>query len=673
MLSLACDAEETPTAAPIGAATQQAVSLVASPPMGPGGVKPSLQRPFIRPTPDGKAGPPGLPQPLARPVGGQLLPGMDGGAVLTPDKTNMPPGYYSSRQGVTPSEEQDVGPVHHTHPEPYAQLKEIPYYPKPEPVETPAELLALPLSLVDFTEAAGLAGLAGGYPRQAVQSILATSGQGVAWLDANGDDWPELLILLDRPVLFRNLQNGRFEREPRAFPPLPAVRYRGIASGDVDLDGDIDLYLSAYRGGVLLINTGKGTFENATARWGLTEQPFGMSSSLADLDHDGRLDLIIGNYLAFEEGKGIVCEVQGKKEDCGPHYYPPALPTVWRNTGARFENVSKAWGFDTTHGRALGQLARDFDGDGRLEVLFANDMTPGDLMVPTCPKGASCDPVTLAMEGSPGKRAYENRGMLSGLAYDSRGQVHAGMGVDVADSDRDGRLDVVMTAFFQEGTSLYRAVGPLQYRDISWQQGVGPLTWPTLGFGVTFLDVDRNGEEDLFITNGHVLQYAETFLPGSTYAQAPQLLFNKAGHFWEVSSKLSAGAEKPIVGRGLARADFDRDGRVDVAISTLHGGVKLLRNVSEGGQAVSIRLQRKNGADAQGVFYRVKVGERWRVGSFGTDGSYLSAHEPWVQVGLGPAPELSAVEVSWAPGKKELFGPLKAGSRMVLKEGEGRP
>lgn len=645
--------------------------------------RPQLSRPFVQQAPPG----PVEGQPLPAAPG---APGGPGGAL--PGDANLatfgPQGSAANPDGKSlwPHETGPQPP-----PKPYSPVADIAYYPKPSPHTVPEKILKAGVRFEEVAAARGIDSPARTVPK-AFQNLIESSGQGLGWVDVEGDDWPDLITLSPQPRLYRNVK-GQFKRDATAFPALSGT-FRGIAAADIDLDGDPDLYLSGWHTGVLLENQ-KGRF--VVSKEQLPAQTWGMSATFADLDRDGRPDLVVGNYVQYDPDTIIPCRVQGRVEDCGPHYYAPAMPRVYHNqvdgsrpVGSRlgsrlvFDDVTQAWGFTGTNGRNLGVMARDLDGDGRLEVIFANDMTPGDLMVRACPPGwqgtetepESCQPPSSAQRAAVTGLWYENRGALSGMAYDSRGQVHAGMGIDVADQDRDGLLDMAMGAFYREGTSLYRAAARLLYRDLSWQTGLGQSTWQNVGFGLRFLDADRDGWPELFQANGHILQHAAQFLPGATYQQPLQLFYNSKGFLWDLpESRLNATPTREVY-RGLAVADFDRDGRVDVAVNTLDGQLRLYHNTStDVHQALSIRLKRKSGQDAQGTFFRVRTEDEIRVESFGADGSYLSVQEPRTLVGLGDAHRVERVDVVWDVGQTEAFGPfeVKEGTlRLDLTEGQGQ-
>ncbi|MCS6914080.1 MAG: CRTAC1 family protein, partial [Myxococcota bacterium] len=446
---------------------------------------------------------------------------------------------------------------------------------------------------------------------------------------------------------------GRFVRHA-GLASLPPGDYFGVAVGDYDRDGYPDVYLSALSGGRLLHNEGGRRFRDVTQAAGVAE-PGRWSSAVtwADLDRDGLLDLVVGHYVRYEVERRVLCQRHGIEFEC-PQSFPPDVPAAYRNLGdGRFADMTATWGLDRSGGRTLGIVTADLDGDGQVELVLANDMAPGDLFV---------------RQGE----AFENQGVASGTAY-SRGRLRSGMGVDVGDFDRDGRLDIVEMSFAWQGASLLRNIQGLLYRDVAFPTGVGEGTRRYVGFGSLFVDLDNDGWLDLFITNGQVYKNAEQLFPGTTFAEPSVLLYNHRGRYVDLSDRLVGRAREPIVGRGLAAGDYDRDGRLDLLVVDQMGQVQLLRNETHPvGHWLSVRLRDRAGVDVQGAQVWITIGSERRVAVAHNDGSYVSASEPRVHLGLGTARGVDELSVRWPSGRWERFGPLPADRRVDLREGEGQ-
>lgn len=493
--------------------------------------------------------------------------------------------------------------------------------------------------------------------------LLQTIGNGAAFLDADGDGHLDLLLVGAPCALFVGDGKGGFGPSPNPLPPAKTP-FQGVAVGDVDNDGDPDLYLSGHRAGALWRNEGRGRFVDATAGSGLAPQPWGTSASFADLDRDGRLDLVVANYVRFEPERGTrtLCDFRAPGGGsvlaaCGPREYVPLPAALWRNAGdGRFVPIPNA----PTRGRGLGVAVCDSEGDGRPRVAIANDEAPGDLLRPR--PGA---PLRL-----------ENIGDLSGTAYDREGKLHGGMGVDWGDADGDGRPDLAVATFEGEATSLYRNEGADIFADVAWDTGIAVPTRPWVAFGLRFADVDNDGHLDLVATNGHVQDNVADIRPTSSYRQPSQLLRNVGGGRFEDASRAAGPAfARRIVGRGLATGDVDHDGRIDLLLVDSEGAPLLLRNRHPApGHWIGLKLTgTRSNRDGIGAVVTVTAGGRKRVRHAHADGSYLSSSDPRVHVGIGDATQVEAVEIRWPSGTVQTLRGLPVDRYVAVREGDPTP
>lgn len=522
----------------------------------------------------------------------------------------------------------------------------------------PREVAEVPLALREVSAEVGLE-YRWALPDRPSLNLHETLGHGAAFLDFDRDGWVDVFLVGERPALFRNLKNGRFQRIDAGLDRLRPAPYVGVAVGDYDRDGYPDLMLTAFRGGTLLHNEKGRALRDVTREAGLSATLSGWSTaaSFADLDRDGLLDLIVARYIDYDPARRIMCVRNGTDNECGPVAYTPQKPLVYRNLGGgRFREVGKEWGFDASAGRTLAVVAADLDLDGQPEVVMANDLSPGDLFV-----------------RRPAEVRFENQGVASGTAFNRLGQLRGGMGVDVGDYDQDGMLEIVEMGFSYQGANLFHRIGPHVYKDLASDKGVKVATFPWVSFGSLFLDLDNDGWLDLFITNGHIYKESPAAY-NSPFLQPLVLLYNYRGTFYNLPAKLTGRAAEPMLGRGLAAADYDQDGRLDLLVVDDSGHVVLLHNETRpAGHYLSLRLLDRHGQDAYGATLLAQVGGRTRVASCHADGSYISSSEPRIHLGLGAAaaPEVP-VAVQWLSGRRERFGPLAADRRVELREGTGR-
>ena len=511
---------------------------------------------------------------------------------------------------------------------------------------------------VHFTHVNGMAGK---------RWLAEVVGAGVAVFDFDGDGWLDIWLVQGGPLagrdddlpsdrLFRNVGGGelRFE-DITAAVGMRATGYgMGIATGDVDNDGDLDVFLANFGANQLFENRGDGRFRDITAQSGLHGEVWSATASFADIDGDGRLDLYVGNYLDFTLAKHKDCrDVSSRLSYCAPQSYPPVADRLYRNLGAgRFADISAAAGIDGSFGGALGVVAEDFDGDGKTDFYVAND-------------GAD----NLLWRNQGGGR-FVNDALLAGVAVNGNGAAEASMGLAAEDFDGDCDVDLFVTHLATETNTLYVNHGAW-FQDATNGARLGATSGPFTGFGTGWFDADNDGDLDLFSANGEVKEIAEQRAAGVAYPlrQRNQLWLNDgAGRYGEHPG--GPAFELLEVSRGAAFADLDNDGDTDIVVTNNQGPARLYRNETVGGAWLGVVLRAATGALASGarVWLQAQPCQRRRVG---TDGSYASASDPRLVFGLAENRDAQFAYVSWPDGGEERFGPLATGRYHVLHRHRG--
>lgn len=486
-------------------------------------------------------------------------------------------------------------------------------------------------------------------------NILQTIGNGCAFLDYDSDGNLDILMVGPKVALYRGDGKGHFtDVSPQTGIADLKGNLLGCAVGDYDADGFPDIYLTAYRGGALLHNDGGKRFRDVSKQAGIPAQPWGASAAWADVNGDGTLDLFVGNYAVFgPKTEPQLCREQGIDTSCGPRHYQPEKNALFLHDGAgKFRNATGEWAVGASHGKTLGAGFAPLDESGRPALLLANDEMPGDLM-----------------RHAGGK--LENFGAESGVAYDVNGNVHGGMGLDWGDFDNDHRLDAVVSTFQHETKCVYRNVDGGVFNEVSVQLQIAPLTAPRVAFGVKWLDWDNDGWLDLAFANGHVQDNIERIDPGTTYRQKPQLFRNENGkRFAEVSAQSGPDFGKAIVGRGLATGDFDNDGRIDILLVDSEGEPLLLHNETPAVGHWAGFLLKGNGAE--GALVTIEAGGTKRTRLCTTGGSYMSASDPRIHLGLGAATAVDRVTVRWANGATQSWQNLPGNQYTTLPRAKGK-
>jgi hypothetical protein len=416
----------------------------------------------------------------------------------------------------------------------------------------------------------------------------------------------------------------------------------GVATGDIDNDGCVDVLTTSLDGTRLFHNDCRGVFSNVSAQSGITHSGWSVSAAFVDFDRDGWLDLFVGHYLTWDPSLNTPCYgTSGRRVYCAPQVYRAQQSQLYRNNhDGTFADVTAAAGLATQFGPALGVATADFNGDGWIDIYVANDREENQLWI-------------NRHDGT-----FENAGLLSGTALGPFGQPKSGMGVDAGDIDDDGDEDLVVTNLSGEGDDLYVNDGKGAFINAAAVAGIGHRSLPYTGFGAGWLDVDNDGWLDLLTVNGAV-QIPETSTSTSDGALAPlgqprQLFHNLGnGRFEDATRAGGAALLREDAGRGAAFGDVDNDGDTDVVIANNGGSAQLLLNaIGQRRHWVGLRLRTPGGADAVGARVAVTAPNgrtRWRRAR--ADGSYASANDPRVIVGLGPGTGPVKVRVIWPDGR----------------------
>jgi len=460
--------------------------------------------------------------------------------------------------------------------------------------------------------------------------------------------------------LFRQEDDGRFTDVSATSGAAEPGYGMGVAVGDIDNDGDVDLFVTNYGPNALLVNNGDGTFDNATERAGVGDVRWGTSAGFFDYDGDGFLDLFVSNYVQYEPGPDVR-DSAGQPEYAGPECCPGTADILYRNNGdGTFRDISREAGIVDAAGKGLGLGFADLDLDGRIDVYVANDGEANRAWVRNRDGGLR-----------------DAAGSL-GVGLNGYGGAEASMGVVVADLDEDRRVDLFLTHLFQETNTLYLAREGDRYADATLGSGLGKQSTDFTGFGAAGIDVDLDGRPELAVVNGRVLRTtAESGIAPtdhwSRYAEENLLFWNEGtGRFRQAGDECGAfcGVD---VGRALATGDVDNDGDTDLLMTSADGRVHLFRNVRpRDGHWLGLRLIDTSGSpDATGTVVELRAGERILRGSVTPASSYLSSHDPRVLFGLGRAERVDEVRVTWPDGTAELFDTGQVDRYRALVRGEG--
>jgi hypothetical protein len=500
-----------------------------------------------------------------------------------------------------------------------------------------------------------------------------TMGPGCAFIDYDNDGYPDILLVNGTdwpthhhagpttPKLYHNNHDGTFTDVTHKAGLDTPMFGLGVAVGDYDNDGFDDLFITALGQSHLFHNNGNGTFTDVTKTAGLLgPSEFSTSAAWVDYDRDGKLDLVVANYVQWSEQSDLYCTLDGAhKSYCTPESYRGTSVRLWHNLGSgKFEDATQRAGLGDPTSKSLGIAILDYNADGWPDILIANDTQPNKLYL-------------NKKDGT-----FEEHGVPSGIAFSEDGVARAGMGADAADYDRSGRPSVIISNFANQMVSLYHNEGNGLFVDEAPQSEVGRATLVTLGFGCFFFDYDNDGWPDVFVADGHIEDAIERVQKRVSYAEPSHLFHNlSGGKFQEVTAQMGPAFAAPRVARGAAYADIDNDGFLDVLVTTNAGSPVLFHN--EGGTNHSLRLKlvgNKSNRDGIGAVAQVTSGDgnkdkqskMLRSGS-----SYLSQSELVLTFGLGSQTKVDTVEVQWPSGQVDKLSNVNAGQTVTVEEGKG--
>ena len=506
--------------------------------------------------------------------------------------------------------------------------------------------------------------------------IIESTGNGAGFFDYDNDGDTDLLIANgstlenykqggDPVVALYENQDGLFTDVTQEAGLNATGWGLGVCVADYDNDGNRDFYVTAYGPNVLFHNNGDGTFEETAVDAGVADARWGTNCAFGDYDRDGDVDLYVANYLKFDDeaipGRGETedCRYMGRLDVfCGPVPLAGETDVLYRNNGdGTFTDVTDEAGIEDPGLYGFGVVFSDFDNDGWSDIYVANDSVP-NLMFRNNQNGT-----------------FTEMGLISGTSLDQKGAPQAGMGLGVADYDGNGYFDIFVTNFAQDTNTLYQNVEDMFFFDVTRESGSGEASFPYLGWGAGFSDLDNDGWPDIFVANGHVYPDIDDLEAGTRYLQPKEVYHNLGdGRFEEIAGDLGGDLLTPRSSRGAAFGDYDNDGDIDVIVINMNEGPSLFSN--DGGNRshwIGFRLVGAiSNRDAIGARVEIDVAGRTQVAEVRSGGSYLSHNDMRVHFGLGDAERVEAIRIRWPNGNIEELGSVEADRYMTIREGSGR-
>jgi enediyne biosynthesis protein E4 len=508
------------------------------------------------------------------------------------------------------------------------------------------------------------------------QYIIETTGSGAAFVDYDNDGWPDIFLVNGTTLkgfpkgkeptshLYHNNRNGTFtDVTGRAGVGLSGWG-QGVCAGDYDNDGWVDLFVTFWGHNILLHNNGNGSFTDVTKKAGLWSDTTQWSTGCAfvDYDRDGHLDLFVSHYVDLDlantpaPGSSASCQWKGLPVMCGPRGLKGTHNSLYHNNGdGTFTNVSDKSGITKTGAYyCFTALTGDFDNDGWPDIYVACDSTPS----------------LLFHNNHDG--TFKEIGVEAGVAFSENGHEQAGMGADAIDFDGDGFLDIVKTNFSGDTPTLYRNNGDGTFSDVTVDAGLGANT-QFLGWGTLFVDIDNDGWPDLFIANGHVYPEIDGKGLSETFRERKIIFWNEHnGRFRDISSEAGPGIKTPMNSHGIAAADFDNDGLVEILVNNSHDAPSLFKNYGSAGNWILLKLiGTKSNRDAIGARVKVQADGHRQLQEIRSGGGYNSQSDFRLHYGIGNASHIEKIEIYWPSGTNDTLHDVPVNQILTIKEGKG--